>query len=235
MSTKGLVRIAAVSEAVAVLFFAAIHADRDAIALGVACAVGLALLAWRRTAIVGFALLGLLFIDVAFFTLTAGISNATNAEGLGPVALQLSLAAISIIGLAAVIFAIARRSTVDRRLGWVLGTIAVVAALVSAVSAGSAQAASGASGGSTTLRIETKDTAYSTSALVAGAGEIRINMTNADLFWHTFTIDALGVDLRVPLAGRRSVTFTAAPGVYEFHCQIPGHTQAGMTGTLIVR
>jgi len=27
------------------------------------------------------------------------------------------------------------------------------------------------------------------------------------------------VDLRVPLDGRRSVTFTAAPGVYEYRCQ----------------
>ena len=26
-------------------------------------------------------------------------------------------------------------------------------------------------------------------------------MTNADLFWHTFTIDALGVDLRVRSPG----------------------------------
>lgn len=233
MSTKGLVRVAAASEAVALLFFALIHADRDAVALGAACLVGLGLLAWRRTAIVGFALLALLFIDVAFFTLSAGISNATNGEGLGPVSLQLSLAVISLSGLAAVIAALARRSTIDGRVGWVLASVAVVAALVSAVSAGSAQATSAASGGST-LRIDTKDTAYSTPELVARSGEIRIDMTNADLFWHTFTIDALGVDLRVPLAGRRSVTFTAAPGVYEYHCQIPGHTQAGMTGMLTV-
>ncbi len=86
-----------------------------------------------------------------------------------------------------------------------------------------------------TLRVRSKDTAYSTRELVAHAGQIRVDMTNADLFWHTLTIDALGVDLRVPLDGQRSVTFTAAPGVYEYHCQIPGHAQAGMTGTLIVR
>lgn len=233
MSTKGLVRVAAGSDAVALLFFAAMHADREAVALGVACLVGLGLLAWRRTAIVGFVLLALLFADVAFFTATAGASNATNGEGLAA-AFQLSLAVISCVGLAAVIFAVLRRSTMERRVGRALATVAIVGALVSAGSAASAQVTADAAGPST-LRVRTKDTTFSTRELVARTGEIRVEMTNADLFWHTFTIDALGVDLRVPLAGRRSVTFTAAPGVYQYHCQIPGHTQAGMIGTLTVR
>lgn len=234
MSTKALVRVAATSEAVAMLFFAATHADRDAVALGVACLAGLGLLAWRRTAIVGFVLLGLLFADIAFFTASAGVSNATNGEGLGPAALQLSLAVISFVGLAAVILGVLRRSTLEQRVGQALATVAVVGALVSAGSAASAPVAADAPGPST-LRVRTKDTTFSTRELVARTGEIRVDMTNADLFWHTFTIDALGVDLRVPLDGRRSVTFTAAPGVYQYHCQIPGHTQAGMTGTLTVR
>ena len=233
MSTRSLVRIAAVSDAVALLFFAAMHADREAVALGVVCLVGFGLLAWRRTAIVGFALLALLFADIAFFTATAGTSNATNGEGLAA-AFQLSLAVISFVGLAAVILTVLRRSTIERPVGRALATVAIVGALVSAGSAASAQVAADSTG-SSTLRIRTKDTAYSTRALVARAGEIRVDMTNADLFWHTFTIDALGVDLRVPLDGRRSVTFTAAAGSYEYRCQIPGHGQAGMTGTLTVR
>jgi uncharacterized cupredoxin-like copper-binding protein len=27
----------------------------------------------------------------------------------------------------------------------------------------------------------------------------------------------------------------AEPGEYEFHCSVPGHKEAGMTGTLIVQ
>jgi plastocyanin len=234
MSTKGLVRVAAASEALSLLFFAAIHADRDAAALAVACLVGLGLLVWRRTSIVGLVLLGLLFADVLFFTASAGISNATNGEGLASVALQLSLAVISLTGLAALLFAVMRRSAVERRTGRALAAVAVIGAVVFLASAASAQVAADAAGPSI-LRVRTKDTAYSTRELVARAGEIRVDMTNADLFWHTFTIDALGVDLRVPLDGRRSVTFTAPPGVYEYRCQIPGHAQAGMTGTLTVR
>jgi len=233
MSAKGLVRIAAISEAVALLFFAGTHGDREAVALGVVCLIGLVLLAWRRTARAGLALLGVLFADIAFFTTSAGVSNATNGEA-GAAALQLSFAVIALVGLVGLVFAALRRSTPGPRFGRVLATIAVVGALVSAGSAASAQVAADSTG-SSTLRIRTKDTAYSPRELVARAGEIRIDMTNGDLFWHTFTIDALGVDLRVPLDGRRSVTFTAAPGTYEYHCQIPGHTQAGMTGTLTVR
>jgi hypothetical protein len=37
-----------------------------------------------------------------------------------------------------------------------------------------------------------------------------------DLFWHTFTIDELDVDLEAPLGGTREATFTAPPGPTGF-------------------
>ena len=234
MDPSRLVRVAAASEAVAMLFFAASHADRDAVALGVACLIGLALLSWRRSAGVGRVLLGLLFLDVAFFTASAAASLTSNGEGVGPIALQVSLAAISIVGLLTVIAAFRRRPPVARPLGRTVAAVAIVAGLVAIASAGAARPVQAASQ-SSSARIETKDTAYSTLELTARAGEIRIEMTNNDLFWHTFTIDALGVDLRVPLAGTRAAVFTAAPGVYQYYCQIPGHASAGMRGTLTVR
>jgi plastocyanin len=215
------------------LFFAATHADRDAAALGITCLIGLALLRWRRGTAVGRAVLGLLFLDVAFFTTSAAGSLASNGEGVGPLALQVSLAAISIVGLLAVITAF-RRRPVGNRLGRTVAALAIVAGLVAIASAESASPVQAASQ-SSAARIETKDTAYSTRELTARAGEIRIDMTNKDLFWHTFTIDALGVELRVPLAGTRTAVFAAAPGVYQFYCGIPGHASAGMRGTLTVR
>ena len=62
-----------------------------------------------------------------------------------------------------------------------------------------------------------------------------VSLANHDLFWHTFTIERLGVNLDVPVGGSRSVTFTAALGTYTFICRIPGHAAAGMRGTLTVR
>jgi len=178
--------------------------------------------------------LGLLFIDVGFFTASAAASLAANGEGIGPVALQVSLAAISIVGLVAVIVTFLRRAPVARPFGRTVAAIAIAAGVVAIASAGSPAPAQAAAQLSAT-RIETKDTAYSTRDLTAPAGEIRIEMLNNDLFWHTFTIDALGVDLRVPLSGRRAAVFTAAPGVYQYYCAIPGHAASGMRGTLTVR
>jgi len=84
------------------------------------------------------------------------------------------------------------------------------------------------------LRLRAKNTAFSTKHLTAHSEKVAVFVTNGDFFWHTFTIDKLHVDLRIPEGGHRRVTFTAPPGRYTFHCRVPGHTQAGMKGTLVV-
>lgn len=76
---------------------------------------------------------------------------------------------------------------------------------------------------------------FSTTELSANAGQVTVVVDNHDVWWHTFTIDELDVDLRIPSSGKRQVSFTAAPGVYRFYCAIPGHTPLGMVGTLTVR
>jgi plastocyanin len=80
-----------------------------------------------------------------------------------------------------------------------------------------------------------ENAAFAPTDLVAAQGEVTVEMTNRDLFWHTFTIDELGVDLLVPVGGERTVTFQVEPGIYEFICRIPGHPEAGMTGILVVQ
>jgi len=62
-----------------------------------------------------------------------------------------------------------------------------------------------------------------------------VNVDNRDVWWHTFTIDALHVDVQVPSSGKRNVTFNAAPGTYTFYCAVPGHAALGMKGTLTVK
>jgi hypothetical protein len=51
----------------------------------------------------------------------------------------------------------------------------------------------------------------------------------------SFAIDAVGLDLRVPVGRLRSASFDARPGTYRFYCSIPGHAALGMRGTLTVR
>jgi hypothetical protein len=64
----------------------------------------------------------------------------------------------------------------------------------------------------TVVAIESANAAYSTTTLAAPRGQVTVVLTNHDLFWHTFTIDELDVDLEAPLGGTREATFAAAQG-----------------------
>ncbi len=77
--------------------------------------------------------------------------------------------------------------------------------------------------------------AFSSEELVANTGEITVHLDNHDLWWHTFTIDELGIDLQAPMGANPQITFNAPPGTYRFYCDIPGHVSVGMQGTLIVK
>lgn len=79
-----------------------------------------------------------------------------------------------------------------------------------------------------------ENVAFSETELSASPGTITVAVENRDLFWHTFTVEELGVDLRVPVSAEMTVTFDAPPGEYRFVCAIPGHADAGMEGTLTV-
>jgi plastocyanin len=63
---------------------------------------------------------------------------------------------------------------------------------------------------------------------------VTVAVRNRDLFWHTFTIDRLGVDVRAPVGSLRTASFEAEPGTYSYYCRIPGHAALGMRGTLTV-
>jgi plastocyanin len=89
--------------------------------------------------------------------------------------------------------------------------------------------------GGSALTVDATNAKYSVKTLTADRGTVTIDFTNNDLFWHTFTISALGVDIQTPVKGHRRVSVNAAPGTYEFFCAVPGHKQIGMHGTLVVR
>lgn len=57
---------------------------------------------------------------------------------------------------------------------------------------------------------------------------------NKDLYRHTFTIEALGLDEEVPASIDKRIVIDAAPGQYEFICDVEGHEE-DMKGVLTVR
>ncbi|MFI5267584.1 MAG: cupredoxin domain-containing protein [Chloroflexota bacterium] len=73
---------------------------------------------------------------------------------------------------------------------------------------------------------------------VKGGDKVTLEVKNAGNTAHTFLSPGLSVaQLDVPLQKTTSVSFTApaAPGAYEFWCNIPGHAEAGMVGEVIVQ
>jgi hypothetical protein len=56
------------------------------------------------------------------------------------------------------------------------------------------------------VAIESRNDAFSTTSLTTPRGQVTVVLTNHDLFWHTFTIDELHVDLEAPMGGTREVT-----------------------------
>jgi plastocyanin len=71
---------------------------------------------------------------------------------------------------------------------------------------------------------------FDPTGLTATAGEITIEHDAQGAVAHTFVIDE--VDVR--LVGDDAATFELEPGEYTFYCDVPGHQEAGMEGTLTV-
>lgn len=63
-----------------------------------------------------------------------------------------------------------------------------------------------------------------------------ISLSNVGAITHHFAIDAFAIDVAIPPGESVTVAIPrdATSGEFEFYCNMPGHRQAGMVGTLIV-
>jgi uncharacterized cupredoxin-like copper-binding protein len=64
--------------------------------------------------------------------------------------------------------------------------------------------------------------------------DVTFNLPNEGAAPHNFSIDALNIDVDLPVGATEQVVINAPAGEYEFYCNVPGHKEAGMVGTLIV-
>jgi plastocyanin len=215
---------------------AILRGDREAVALAAVIVVGLIL--WRRgTGVLGAVFLSLVFGDFLVWTMWAAMNNLRHGEEPEDVALPALLAVLSLTGLVACWAVIVRRRQPQAG-GLAVALTPAAAVFVVAMLLGFAVAypeAPETQRRGTVVAIESANAAYSTTSLAAPSGQVTVVLTNHDLFWHTFTIDELHVDLEAPLGGTREVTFTAASGSYRFYCRVPAHAAAGMQGTLTIR
>jgi uncharacterized cupredoxin-like copper-binding protein len=82
---------------------------------------------------------------------------------------------------------------------------------------------------------------FTTSTLTAAKpGKVTLIMANPSSagMEHGIAVEGNGVDSDGPIVAPGStstLTVTLKKGTYEYYCPVPGHKQAGMTGTLTVK
>jgi len=84
------------------------------------------------------------------------------------------------------------------------------------------------------LSITAHDIKFSATELSTSAGAVEIELVNQGQALHTFVLD--GQDLKVEAGPGQTVSGTAelSAGTYTYFCDVPGHRDAGMEGTLTV-
>jgi plastocyanin len=93
-------------------------------------------------------------------------------------------------------------------------------------------------GGTLKLSADPTQLAFDTTKLSSKPGKVTIDFENPSAIQHDVVIEQSGKEIAgTPLIaeGKTSVTADLAPGTYTFLCNVPGHAEAGMEGTLTVR
>lgn len=93
---------------------------------------------------------------------------------------------------------------------------------------------------STTLKLAADPAAlaFDTTELAAKAGKVTIDFDNPSSIPHNVVIEEDGKELAgfEPIAeGEESVSADLEAGTYTFLCTVPGHAEAGMEGSLVVK
>ena len=230
-----LVQVAAIVETGLLFASGVVLRDAEALALAFVVLLTLGWIFFRPGRIIPVVVRSLVFADVAFWMVPAAYSNAVNHSSLGSILVPAALGTTAIVGLlSAAAFVVSRgNQEAGRSAARVVAALAL--ALILAVTGVAAATASNSAMPSSAIVISATNARYSTTTLSANHGTVTVEFTNNDLFWHTFTVTALGVDIRAPVKGSRQLSFNAPPGTYEFFCAIPGHKQIGMKGTLVIR
>ena len=99
-------------------------------------------------------------------------------------------------------------------------------------------AGSSGAGATTSLEFTSADIKFEETEASAAAGELHVTLTNDGSIEHAWEIEDHEDDLRLHVATKGDTdegTITLEPGTYTFYCNIPGHRDAGMEGTLTVK
>jgi plastocyanin/mono/diheme cytochrome c family protein len=105
---------------------------------------------------------------------------------------------------------------------------------------GSGSTAGAAKGGTVAISADpTGQLKFEQSTVTTNSGPVKIDFTNKSPVGHDVKIqDSSGKDLGgtdLVTGGTATATVGLQPGSYTFYCSVPGHEEAGMKGTLVVK
>jgi plastocyanin len=107
-----------------------------------------------------------------------------------------------------------------------------------AAESGGGEAAAAGPGGTLQLAASETDIAYDTTELTSKPGKVTIDFDNPAQIQHDVVIEQGGKDIaktELIAEGKTSTSANLTPGKYLFYCDVPGHREAGMEGTLTVK
>jgi uncharacterized cupredoxin-like copper-binding protein len=64
--------------------------------------------------------------------------------------------------------------------------------------------------------------------------DVTVVLPNEGVILHNFSIDPLEISVDIDTGATEETVINAPAGEYEYYCNVPGHKEAGMVGTLIV-
>jgi gluconate 2-dehydrogenase gamma chain len=103
-------------------------------------------------------------------------------------------------------------------------------------SAPASTASNTAGGTGTTVNVIMKDFAFAFDRSTVPPGTVSFAITNQGPSEHNLDFTSINKVSNTISAGQKTtLTFTFQPGSYPFICNVPGHAQLGMKGTLTVR
>ena len=100
------------------------------------------------------------------------------------------------------------------------------------------EAAAKGPGGTLQLAASPTDLAFDKTSLASKPGKVTIDFDNPAALEHNVAIEQEGKEIAASptlAEGKTSVSADLAPGTYTYLCTIPGHAEAGMEGTLVVK
>jgi plastocyanin len=100
------------------------------------------------------------------------------------------------------------------------------------------KASSKGPGGTLQLAASESALAFDKTSLTSKPGKVTIDFDNPSALEHNVAIEQNGKEIAISetlAKGKTSVSADLAPGTYTYLCTIPGHAEAGMEGTLVVK